>query len=63
MYKDRTIADVLVFFTGFNSVPQTGFSDQPTVTFLHENYHRFCTSSTCDLTLRLPTAHGDDYGS
>lgn len=30
-------------------------------TFLYGDTSRFCTSSTCDIQLRLPTCYGEDY--
>jgi len=54
---------MLVFFTGADRVPPLGFSKRPTVSFNHTNTSKFCTASTCDLQLRLPTCHGDDYSS
>ena len=53
----------LVFFTGANAIPPLGYEMQPTVTFLHSKCDRFCKASTCDLTLRLPTCHDENYSS
>lgn len=57
------VKDILVFFTGADRIPPLGFSKVPKVTFLHSNVTtlKFCTASTCDLQLRLPTCHGEDY--
>ena len=54
------MSEVLVFFTGADRVPPAGFDKQPKVSFLHERSAKFCTSSTCDLLLRIPTCH-DNY--
>ncbi len=61
--NDCRTEDVLVFFTGADRVPPLGFEKKPKVTFLHESDRKFCTSSTCDIQLRLPTSHGEDYQS
>lgn len=53
--------DVLVFFSGSDHVPSLGFSSNPKVSFLHGETKTFCTSSTCDIQLCLPTCHGKDY--
>ena len=55
------VNDVLVFFSGADSVPPLGFEKKPYVTFIHDNISKFCTASTYDLQLRLPTCHGEDY--
>ena len=55
-----TVENVLVFFSGANCVPPLGFPRQPKVVFLDGAV--LCTSSTCDITLRLPTGH-DEYES
>ena len=34
-----------------------------TVTFFHNPLRKLATSSTCDLQLRLPLCHGNDYES
>ena len=48
-----------MFVTGAARVPPLGFHHRPKVEFLYAG--KFCTASTCDLQLRLPTIHGDDY--
>ena len=57
------VKDVLVFFTGADRLPPIGFHKVPKITFLHSdiNTSKFSTASTCDLQLRLPTCHGEDY--
>ena len=50
-----TLEDVLVFFTGSCCIPQLGFEQQAHLQFLHDS--NLPTSSTCDLTLRLPACH------
>ena len=57
------VKDNLVFFTGADRIPPLGFDKMPSVTFLHSDVtpSKFCTASTCDPQLRLPTCHGEDY--
>ena len=50
-----------MFFSGADHVPPLGFSSKPKVSFLHDQSSKFCTASTCDIRLRLPTSHGEDY--
>ena len=54
---------MLIFFIGADRVPPLGFDQEPHVTFLHDQSAKFCTSSTCDLQLRLPCTHMEDYGA
>lgn len=55
-----TIEDVMIFVTGSEKVPPLGFGGRRLrVEFLDTGL--FCTSSTCDLTLRLPLIHGENY--
>lgn len=56
-----TISDVLVFLSGADQVPPLGFIPSPKVSFLHSPTSKFSTASTCDICLRLPTCHGEDY--
>ena len=58
---DCGVDEVLVFFSGASHVPPLGHSPNPPVSFLHGETSKFCTSSTCDNCLRLPTCHGEDY--
>ena len=58
---DCGVNDVLVFFSGSDHVPPLGFSSNPKVSFLYSGTSKFCTSSTCDIQLRVPTCHGEDY--
>ena len=58
-----SVEDVIVFFSGSNRVPPTGFAKKPTVTFFHDPLRKLATASTCDLQLRLPVCHGNDYES
>ena len=44
-------------------MPPLGFDKDCSVTFLHDPTAKLATSSTCDLELRLPTCHGEDYTS
>ena len=58
-----SVEDVIIFFSGSNRVPPTGFTKEPTVLFVHDQQSKLATSSTCDLELRLPVSHGSDYES
>ena len=60
---DCGVDDVLVFFSGADRVPPLGFSTKPKVSFLYSQSLKLCTSSTCDIRLRLPTSHKEDYQS
>ncbi len=53
-----SVGDVLVFFSGSNCVPPVGFPHQPKVSFL-KGEARLCTSSTCEIRLRIPTQYVD----
>ena len=55
--------DVLIFFTGADRIPPLGFDHEAHVCFLHDQNDRFCTASTCDLELRLPCCHHENYGA
>ena len=50
-----------MFFSGADRVPPLGFSRSPNVSFLYGQTSRFCTASTCEIYLQLPTCHGEDY--
>ncbi len=52
---------MLVFLSGSSHVPPVGFGKKPSVVFVHDNFRKFATASTCDLQLRLPVCHGSDY--
>lgn len=55
-----SIEDVLIFVTGCDRVPPLGFGGRRLqVEFLDTGI--LCTSSTCDLILRLPLIHGENY--
>ncbi|XP_076142999.1 G2/M phase-specific E3 ubiquitin-protein ligase-like [Alosa pseudoharengus] len=52
---DVTFKDLLVFWTGMDSVPSLGFSRQPVIEFYErEGSSRIPYASTCSLTLFLP---------
>ena len=53
--------DVLVFISGADRVPPLGFSTKSKISFVHNQTAKFCTASTCNIHLRLPTIHGDNY--
>ena len=50
-----------MFFSGASHVPPLGLSPNSQVNFLYGGTSMFCTSSTCENCLRLPTCHGEDY--
>ena len=56
-----SIEDMLVFDTGSDRVPPLGFDFKVKVVFPHSGL--FCTASTCDLQLRIPVSHGENYES
>ena len=60
-----TLEDILVFFTGSSSIPPHGFGKKNscTVTFISDGKTSLPTASTCNMELRLPTSHGEDYFS
>jgi hypothetical protein len=47
-----SVADVLVFFTGCDSLPPLGFNTCPKVVFCYNSTR--ATASTCDLIIRIP---------
>ena len=55
------LEDVLVFFSGAGHIPPLCFEKEPTLTF--NQGCRLATASTCDLQLRIPTIHGNNYSS
>ena len=55
-----TLQHVLVFFTGADREPPLGFPTKASLEFLKEG-DVLATASTCDLTLRVPTAFHDNY--
>lgn len=57
------MTDILIFFTGAERLPPLGFFSEPRIVFLGRESGKLATASTCDLTLRLPTVHGEDYES
>lgn len=57
---DCSVKDVLVFFSGSDSIPPCGFEGvTPTLVFLHGCNDHLPTASTCDLEFRLPATYGD----
>ncbi len=52
-----SLSELLVFFSGTNRVPPTGFVEQPALIFVHQGAAKFPTASTCDLHLRLPSSY------
>ena len=63
-----SVSDVLAFCSGANRLPPLGLGRMPSVVFLrpHDGQARpqkLATASTCAVLLRLPTFHGDNFGS
>lgn len=48
------LKDLLIFVTGTDRIPPGGFHHVPEIWFLHKSVDVLCTSSTCDLVLRIP---------
>ena len=55
---DLDISDCMVFFSGTERLPPTGFDTECTLNFNSCNVYP--TASTCALTLTLPTKYHDD---
>ncbi len=51
-----SLSDVLVFFTGADSIPPTGYE---TATLNLNDTNHFPTASTCAVQLTLPTKYHD----
>lgn len=63
--EKRQLAQLLVFATGSDVVPDLGFEPLPTVTFGHKNLisdatQPFPMANTCTNTLRLPVVESYD---
>lgn len=56
-----SLQDVLVFYTGADTVPVLGYEKQPKQYFLESPADILPTASTCDLHLWIPTAHKDNF--
>ena len=56
-----SLADVLIFASGADHVPLLGYVKSPTLVFVHDKGRVLPTASTCDVQLRLPTIHGNNY--
>ena len=57
------VKDVLFFCSGAERFPPLGFGKELKILFLGHQDGKLATASMCDLTLRLPTVHGEDYES
>ena len=57
------VKDILIFCSGAERLPPLGFGREPKIAFLSSEDGKLATASTCDLTLRLPTVHCEDYDS
>ena len=56
-----SLKDLLVFVSGADRIPPLGFGKSPSIVFVHTEGRILPTASTCEIQLRLPTAHGSDY--
>ena len=54
------LVDILKSVTATDRVPPGGFHKKPDIFFLYGSMNMLATSSTCDLTLRLPTCHWEN---
>ena len=52
-----TLEEILIFFTGSDKIPPLGFIPSPSIAFNNDN--DYPTSSTCALSLILPTKYCD----
>lgn len=50
--NDVSLEDILVFFTGCDSIPALGFSPKPSLEFI--THSRFPVANTCENILRIP---------
>ena len=59
-----SLQDVLVFYTGADTVPVLGYEKQLKLFFFLESpVDKLPTAYTCDLHLRIPTAHRDNFSA
>ena len=58
-----TLTYVLVFFTGASAIPPLVFGKTPKLIFLETPSEKLPTTSTCDLHIRIPIAHGDNFNA
>lgn len=56
-----SVKDLLIFFTGMDTIPPFGFETTPSITFNHDPTVKFPKASTCQMELRLPLVHGSQY--
>ena len=56
-----SLAHVLIFASGADHIPLLGYENSPTLEFVHNETKVLPTASTCDVQLRLPTTHGNNY--
>lgn len=54
-----TLEHVLVFVSGARTIPPGGFGKPGSLEFLHSTDAVLPTSSTCDITLRIPTCFSE----
>lgn len=50
--NDVSLEDILIFFTGCDSIPALGFSPKPRLEFITNS--RFPLANTCEIILRIP---------
>ena len=52
-----TLKEIMIFFSGTDKIPLTGFTPRPSITFDQEN--PYPTTSTCAFSLVLPSQYRD----
>lgn len=52
-----SLKDILIFVTGADVIPGTGFHKRIEINFIHDDYISFSKADTCSLELHLPTCH------
>ncbi|XP_031333130.1 G2/M phase-specific E3 ubiquitin-protein ligase-like [Photinus pyralis] len=57
--SEATLADILIFITGADTIPPLGFPLQPKILFGHETNSLYPKANTCALQLELPVVHSD----
>ena len=58
---DLTLEEILIFFSGCDKVPPLGFNPCPRIMFDQDSIYP--KSSTCALSLILPTRYHRDYAT
>ena len=56
-----SVIDLLIFFTGMDTISPFGFEATPSITFNDDPTFKFPIAATCEMELKLPVAHGSQY--